>query len=558
MKKPALELTLLTQLLSEEGNRLPLDERVTHLQALRTDTEVGCQLDRALLERVSTLQDGLTKAGELQRRLRQTLDQLTATPWFPATYLQACQTTEGPRALVQVGNARRVLGLAPTMSGVPLNVGDEVYLNNELNIVVAKSQNAAPRNGETAVFERRTEDGRLILRHHDEEIVMDAAAALQKTQLVAGDLLRCDRAAWIAYEKIERSKGGQLFLEETPKVTFADIGGLGDEIKRIKRALNLHVFHGEAAKRYGLRRKGSILLVGPSGTGKTMIAKALANWLATLSPTGRSRFMNIKPSGLHSMWYGQSEANYREAFRVAREAGDTDPQVPVVMFFDEVDSIGLARGHAQGHVDDRVLTAFMTELDGLTGRGNIIVVGATNRRTSLDPALLRPGRLGDLVLEISRPKLKDAHDILAKHLLSEVPYAPNGHGDDATRNREEILETTVSRMFAPNADNELATIQFRDGKRRPVRAADLVSGAMLANIASCALERACVREVEQGEPGLRMEDVAHSMEEEFDSAVRALTPANCRQHLTDLPHDMDVVNIQATPRKSRSLTRYLS
>ena len=144
----------------------------------------------------------------------------------------------------------------------------------------------------------------------------------------------------------------------------------------------------------------------------------------------------------------------------------------------------MARGQAHSHVDDRVLTALMAELDGLTDRGNIVVIGASNRRSSLDAALLRPGRLGDLILEIGRPRRKAALEILTKHLPPTVPYARNGHGDDFLTTREEILQTAVSRIYAPNADNELATLQFRDGKRRPVRASDLISGAMIANIAN--------------------------------------------------------------------------
>jgi proteasome-associated ATPase len=550
MKKPVLELPLLDQLFARERSGLSVEERLGHLQAMRTAGDISCQIDRALLERISTLEGGIEKARDLQRKLKESLDRLTAIPWFPAIYLQAFDTPEGQRALVQFGNTRRVVRLEQGVDRITLRAGDEVFLSNELNVIVARSPNASPRGGETAVFERRTQDGRLVLCHHDEEIVMDPAAALQGVPLAAGDIVRCDRAAWIAFEKIERSKGGQLYLEETPTVTFAEIGGLNSEIERIKRALNLHVVHADAARRYGLRRKGSILLVGPSGTGKTMLARALANWLATLNSEGRARFMSIKPSGLHSMWYGQSEANYREAFRVAREAGETDPQIPVVMFFDEVDSVGMARGHANGHVDDRVLTAFMTELDGLSHRGNIVVIGATNRRDALDPALLRPGRLGDLVLEIPRPRRRAALDIFATHLRADAPYARNGHGDNLAMTRTEILETVVSRIYAPNAGNELATLQFRDGSRRPVRAADLVSGAVIANIANSALERACAREIETGEGGLRLVDLARSADEAFEAAVGALTPANCRQHLADLPHDLDVVSVQRPARKA--------
>jgi len=556
MKKSAPELPLFDQLFAPGRSGLSLEERLAHLQAKRASGEISCQIDRALLERLSALEGGMEKAREYQRKLKDSLDCLTAIPWFPAIYLNACETPEGRRALVQYGNARRVVRLDRAVERLPLQPGDEVFLGNELNVIVAKST-SAPRGGETAIFERRTQDGRLVLRHHDEEIVMDPATTLRETPLSAGDIVRCDRGAWIAFERIERSKGAHLYLEETPTVSFADVGGLNSEIERIKRALNLHVYHAEAARRYGLRRKGSILLVGPSGTGKTMLARALANWLASLSSVGRARFMNIKPSGLHSMWYGQTEANYRDAFRVAREAGKADPQVPVVMFFDEVDSVGMARGHPNAHIDDRVLTCFMTEMDGLADRGNIVIVAATNRRAALDPALLRPGRLGDLVLQVPRPKRTAALDIFAKHLRADAPYARNRHGDDLALTRLEILETAVSRIYAPNAGTELATLQFRDGTRRPVRAADLISGAMIANIANSALERACVREVETGEPGLQLADVAYCTDMELEVAVRTLTPANCRNHLTDLPHDLDVVSIQPIARKVHNSSRYL-
>lgn len=549
MRKTATRNALVEKILNAEYGDENLDAKLEHFAALRQDPDQSRELDRSFLERMSEGRKGLLAAKKNQQKLKEMLDELTATPWYPGTLIQLCNTAAGPRALVQLGNTQRLVGFVPEMDTTTVGVGSEVFLNNELNLIMESSPNTTARGGETATFERKTEDGRLVLRARDEEIVMDPAMALVEEELNAGDILRCDRSVWIAFEKLARQNGNHLFLEETPTTTFDEIGGLGKQINRVKHALNLHVFHGEIARRYGLRRKGSILLAGPSGTGKTMIAQAVANWLATTSPSGHSRFMNIKPSQLHSMWYSQSEANYREAFRLARAEGAANPDVPIVMFFDEVDSLGMARGQANAHVDDRVLTAFMTELDGLADRGqNIVVIGATNRRASLDPALLRPGRMGDLVLDISRPKRKAARDILDKHLPLNIPYARNGHGDDFAATRQEILDTVISRIYAPNADNELATLQFRDGKRRSVHAADLVSGALIENIVSSAIEKACVRDVETGETGLRLEDLETSMVEEFNVQVTSLSPANCRQHLTDLPQDMDVVSLQPIQR----------
>ncbi len=556
MKKPAPEVTGPEELLNFERNTMGIDQRAAHLQLLRTSEQACCALDRYLIERIYMMHCALLEAKDNQHKLKELLDKLSATPWVPAICIQIFGSSMGPRAAVQVGTARRVVGFVDDLDPKTIHVGDEVFLSTEMNVITAKSPNGVPRGGEIVVYERKTTDGRLVLRQRDEEIIVDAAAVLHEVAMANGDLVRIDRNAWLALERIERSQGGHFFLEDTPSTTFGEIGGLEAQIARIRSTIDLHLLHPETALKYGLQRKGSLLLVGPSGTGKTMIARALANWLAKLYPSGQSRFINIKPSGLNSMWFGQSEANYREAFRVARLASQREPNVPVVMFFDEVDSVGMSRGRANSHVDDRVLTAFMAELDGLAARGNILVVAATNRRDALDPALLRAGRLGDLVLEVPRPNMKAGHDIFAKHLRPEIPYARNGHGDDAIATREEIISAAVSHLYAPNADNELATIQFRDGKRRVLRRADLVSGAIIANIVNVAVERACTREVETNESGLRLEDVVTALTEEFETVARALTPANCRHHVADLPQDVDVVGVEPVVRKVKHPIRY--
>jgi SpoVK/Ycf46/Vps4 family AAA+-type ATPase len=263
--------------------------------------------------------------------------------------------------------------------------------------------------------------------------------------------------------------------------------------------------------------------------------------------------MNIKPAGLHSSWYAQSEANYREAFRVAREAGAADPLTPVVIFFDEVDAVGATRGQHGARIDDRVQTAFMAELDGLEGRGNVLVLAATNRRAAIDPALLRPGRLGDLIIEIPRPGMAAARDIFARYMPADIPYDDAGVPPAA---RARVLDGLVAALYAPNGQSTVATLRFRDGSQRPVRAAELLSGAEISQIAAAAIERACVREIETGEAGVRLEDALDAAAEQLESAAKALRPVNCRSYLADLPDDVDVVAVEPAASKVRRPHRY--
>jgi proteasome-associated ATPase len=529
-----------------------VDEKIRLLQEIRGySREIGQRTDQFLIEELSALQLGLNDARVNQEKLSELLESMTAPPLHPAVFLGLVESNVGEAAMITWGNSRRVVRVSEEVDAASLVPGDEVLLGNELNVITAKSPYAFFQSGETASFDRYTPDRRLVLKWRDEEVVVDAAGSLQEKELRSGDQVRWDRNIWMAFEKIERSERTDLFLEETPCEGFEQIGGLDKEIEALQRSIQLHMQHAETVRKYKLRRKGSVLLVGPPGTGKTMMARALANWLGQVSTRGRARFMNIKPSGLHSMWYSQSEANYREAFRIARAAGEQEPEVPVVMFFDEVDAIGGARGGSLSHVNDQVLTAFMTELDGLESRGNILVVAATNRRDAIDPALLRAGRLGDAIVEVPRPNMRAGRDILAKHLGADIPYASADavEARDQAALRQRIIESAVSRIYSPNSESELATITFRDGKRRSVKASDLINGAGIAKIALSATESACMREVDGGLPGIQLTDVLTAISEEFESAAHTLTPANCHQYLNDMPQDVDVVRVELVRRK---------
>lgn len=547
-------MEMLREYLERGENTMSVDERLGVLAHLRKHgTENTAEIDRILLSRIEGLHQTISSVQEEHGELRQLIENLTEPPYFPAVFVGYASTPEVQGAIVQTGSDHRVVRVGEGVSVEELRPGDEVFLSHERNCLVSKSSTPVFLAGGVATYSRSLADRRLVLRSRDEEIVVVAKPSLWDAGLKAGDGVRFNSTAGLALEKVEASKGDEYFLEETPADSFEEIGGLEIEIEQLKRLMTLHRRHQGMTAKYKLPRKRSVLMEGPPGNGKTKVARSTCNWLAGLSQSGRSRFINVKPGALNSMWYGATENNYREIFRIAREAATAEPEVPVVMFFDEIDAIGATRGESH-RIDDRMLNAFMAEVDGLESRGNIVILAATNRLDSLDPALLRPGRLGDLVLHISRPKRKAARAILGRHMPADIPYAANGEGPTAAR--EALLDLAVAQLFAQSTETELANLTLRDGKRRLVRAADLVSGAHLESIAQAALQRACIREAEGGSAGVCSADVSAALCEFFLAAPGSLKPHNARNYLPDLPQDIDVVRVDLIERRVSHPHRY--
>lgn len=558
MPRPAQPSPLNLDPLFAFGPEAPnADAKLGFLRQLRANAETAALADRILIERLELHHAALRQSERNIRQVEERLELLTAAPFFQAKFLRLEKGEGMQRALVSFNGVPRVVTVAESATAGDLRIGDSVFLGHELNVILHRDSAPRARGGETCQFMRLLPEGKLVIKAREEELIVTAADGLDPAQLRAGDKLLWERDTLLALTTIERSNGKHYFPEEKCEVTFADIGGHDEALQRVQDMLLLHLKHPVTANRFFLTPKRSLLLAGAPGVGKTMIAKAIANDLGRKLGL-RVMLMAVKPGEVNNPWFGRSEEIVRERFAACRDAATANPDALVVMFWDELDAIGQARGNSHMRVHDSVLTALLAEADGFHER-NVILIGATNRKEALDPALLRPGRFGDLVLDLPRPGRKAAFAILGKYLRADLPYARNGHGEDFAATRQEILESAVARIFSSgDAEGELATIVCRDNSRHIVRAPQLVSGAVLRNIATSAIERACQREANSGETdGLELADVTHAITHEFSSAARALSPANCRNHLS-LPTDSEVVSVKAVERKVVNPQRFLN
>jgi proteasome-associated ATPase len=392
----------------------------------------------------------LHEAGRNAEALAEMVDKLTTAPWFPATFLEPLEGADVPTALVQQGNGIRAVAVDPDIDADALLRGQRVYLNSEQNIVLSAPPAAHHSVGETAVFDRR-ENGSLVARARDEEILLKPAGNLPVDALQAGDLLSFDRSSWIAFTRIEAADNDSLFLEDAPDTTFDDVGGLDAEVSKMRDAVEMLMCEPEIASAYALPPARGMLLVGPPGTGKTMIARAFASWLRDRTPGKSCPFISIKAGEMNSKWFGETEANWRRVFDAAEKRATANPSGVVVVFIDELDAVASSRSDAGSSVHDRVLPSLLTEIDGLVKRaGNILVIGATNRRDILDTAATRDGRFSDLVLEVGRPNMEGAREIFGKHLPPTVPYDCGTHTTSETA-RADMISAAVSMIYSPNA-----------------------------------------------------------------------------------------------------------
>jgi proteasome-associated ATPase len=318
-----------------------------------------------------------------------------------------------------------------------------------------------------------------------------------------------------------KSSVEEVVLEEIPDVTYEDIGGLGDQIGVLRDSVELPYIYPDVFADHKLSPTKGILLYGPPGCGKTLIAKAVANSLAKSieKRTGQETtpyFLNVKGPELLNKYVGETEHKLREVFKKAREKASED--VPVVIFFDEMDSLFRMRGSGvSSDMEATVVAQFLSEIDGVESLNNVIVIGASNRQDLIDPAVLRPGRL-DLKIKVQRPDAAAAKEIFSKYLTKDLPFhqlAQERYGSDEEKIAEGMISDTIAHMYRTDEENKFLEVTYAKGEREIFYFKDFSSGAMIENIVSRAKKRAVKRTIEDQERGIKLEDLIESVNDEF-------------------------------------------
>jgi len=360
----------------------------------------------------------------------------------------------------------------------------------------------------------------LVLGHTDDERVVTIAEPLRSEKIKVGDNLMVDLRTQYAFEKMPKSSVEEVVLEEVPDVCYSDIGGLGDQIEILNDSVELPYLHPEVFAEHELKPPKGILLYGPPGCGKTLIAKAVANSLAKKieEKTGRETtafFLNVKGPELLNKYVGETEHKLREVFKKAREKASAN--APVVIFFDEMDSLFRMRGSGiSSDMEATVVAQFLSEIDGVESLDNVIVMGASNRQDLIDPAVLRPGRL-DLKIKVNRPDRDAAREIFSKYLKTGLPLNQNlieKYGD-ADKAVTRLIEKLIDNMYSTGDENKFLEVTYAKGEREIFYFKDFSSGAMIESIVARAKRKAVKRVLNKGERGLTLDDLINSVREEF-------------------------------------------
>ena len=459
----------------------------------------------------------LEEAREQLAMLRAEVDKLTTAPNPFATVLGV--NSDSTVDVISGGRQMRV-NAQPSIEIKELQRGQQVLVNDSMNIVEVRDFD---RQGQVVTIKEILSDDRLlVMAHADEERVVELAGPLQRVFLRIGDHVRIDPRHGLAYERLIRPEVEELVLEEVPDVTYAQVGGLHEQIEAIKDAVELPYVHRDLFEEYGLVAPKGVLLYGPPGCGKTLIAKAVANSLAdavarrTGHDDARSYFLNIKGPELLNKYVGETERQIRLIFQRAREKSDEG--VPVIVFFDEMDSLFRTRGTGiSSDVESTIVPQLLSELDGVEMIKNVIVIGASNREDLIDPAILRPGRL-DVKIKIARPNTSAARQIFKIYLGTDLPFdagALEEAGGDPVCLVDSMVDQVVHRMYAESDENRFLEVTYQNGDREILYFRDFASGAMIENIVRRAKKAAIKRRIAGDSGGISTEDLLVGIKQEF-------------------------------------------
>jgi proteasome-associated ATPase len=503
------ELALLRRKLSESPRHVrQLEERLAATQA---------QLAR-LTENNERLVATLKEARAQIVTLKEEIDRLAQPPSGYGVFL--ARHEDGTVDVFTGGRKLRV-AVSPSIEVDKLQRGQEVLLNDALNIVNAFG---FERSGEVVGLKEILEGGdrALVISHADEERVVFLSDTLIGSPLRAGDSLMIEPRSAYAYERIPKSEVEELVLEEVPDVDYTDIGGLTNQIEQIRDAVELPFLHADLFREHQLRPPKGILLYGPPGCGKTMIAKAVANSLAKKIAETRgqakhtSYFLNIKGPELLNKYVGETERHIRLIFQRAREKASEG--TPVIVFFDEMDSVFRTRGSGvSSDVENTIVPQLLSEIDGVEGLENVIVIGASNREDMIDPAILRPGRL-DVKIKIERPDAEAAKDIFSKYILTSLPLSADDiseHGGSREACVHAMIAAVVLRMYSETEENRFLEVTYANGDKEVLYFKDFNSGAMIQNIVDRGKKMAIKEFLSNGKKGLRLQHLLDACLDEF-------------------------------------------
>ena len=506
--------------LAEQREQLRLlDHEVQSLRRKLADSPKRMRaLEERLLETKGQLAQAIAQNEKLSYTLREARehianlrDEVEKLTQPPSAYGVVVGKNDDGTIDVQTNGRKMRVSLHPEIDHEGLERGAEVVLNESYNVVLARQPEIV---GEVVTIKELMDDGvrAVVVGRADEERVCELADVLRGMHLRSGDTVRLDNRTGMLLEKLPRPEVEDLLLEEVPDISYEDIGGLDDQIEQIADAVELPFLYQDLFAEHRLPAPKGILLYGPPGCGKTLIAKAVANSLAkkvaakTGDEKGRSYFINIKGPELLNKYVGETERQIRLVFQRAREKSEEG--WPVIVFFDEMDSMFRTRGSGiSSDMESTIVPQLLAEIDGVEGLRNVIVIGATNREDLIDPAILRPGRL-DVKIKIERPNGEAAKQIFGQYLTDELPIA---EGEQIT----DMIEATVTEMYRDDEDNRFLEVTYQNGDKEILYYKDFSSGAMIENIVRRAKKLAIKRVIGGGPRGIRTQDLLDSIRQEY-------------------------------------------